>query len=108
MKEYIVKILDIFLIPFITFSGLVFKFYRKIGSSRLLKNTKLLKKIGVFPILDHYYEPLFNDSLLSRPLSLSRDLPGIDFRENEQLELLKNLVFQEDFENFLKTPSIRH
>jgi predicted O-methyltransferase YrrM len=42
----------------------------------------------LFPVRNHYYEPLFEDSLLTRPLSEDRDLPGIDLNESGQLKLL--------------------
>jgi hypothetical protein len=51
----------------------------------------MFKKVGVFPIRSHYYEPLFDDKQLIHSLTDVRDLPGIDFRANEQLDLLKVL-----------------
>ena len=61
----------------------------------------MLKKLGVFPIRDHYYEPLFNYDILQNPLNQKRFLPGIDFREEQQIEFLQKLNFQKDFEDFL-------
>lgn len=39
--------------------ALLLKLYRNTGSSRLPITTKLLKKLGIFVIRDHYYEPMF-------------------------------------------------
>jgi hypothetical protein len=47
-------------------------------------------RIGVFPVRDHYYEPLFDAAKLRRPLSEERALPGIDWNEAEQLALLES------------------
>ena len=93
--------LDLILIPFVFISGLILKFYRSIGSKRFPINTSLLKTIGVFPIIDHFYEPFFNHKSLSMELSKNRNLPSIDFKEEDQLKLLKSFRFQEEFNNFL-------
>ena len=94
-------LLDLVLIPIIFFSGIFLKFYRKVGSKRFPINTNLLKKIGVFPIIDHFYEPFFNHKTLTGDFSKIRNLPSIDFREQEQLDLLKSFKFQKDFQSFL-------
>lgn len=93
--------LDLILMPFVFISGLILKFYRSIGSKRFPINTSLLKTLGVFPIIDHFYEPFFNHKSLSIELSKKRNLPSIDFREEDQLKLLKSFRFQEEFNNFL-------
>ena len=71
------KPIDICLLPFVIICGLVLKTYRKIGSYRLPFSTFVLKRIGIFPIINHYYEPLFDDRLLHKDLSSPRFLPGI-------------------------------
>jgi hypothetical protein len=76
--------------------------YRRIGSQRLPIATKMLRKIGVFPIRDHYYEPLFNDAHLSKPLDEARKLPGIAFNVDQQLEFLGELDFADEFEEFFE------
>ena len=70
--------------------------YRKTGSGRLPRTTSRLKSIGLFPVRNHYYEPLFVDKLLSRPLDSVRPLPGIDFNVDGQLKLLKSLTFESE------------
>lgn len=52
--------------------------------------------MGVFPILNHYYEPLFDDRLLSHPLQKDRHLPGVDFNVPAQLELLNKLSYSNE------------
>jgi hypothetical protein len=105
MKNLIKKLLPLlellFLIPLII-SAFVLKLYRRVGSKNLKLSTNILKKIGVFPIRDHYYEPLFNDKYLANDLRKPRNLVGIDFNEKEQIKLLKQLTYQNDFDYFLK------
>src|SRR6056300_1759919 len=99
MKNIILKSLclfDFLILPFVFFSSLPLKLYRRIGSSRLKVCTKLLKYIGVFPIRDHYYEPLFRDSLLTKNSSDIRHLPGLDLLIEDQLELLKKFNYKEE------------
>ena len=70
--------------------------YRKTGSGRLPKTTSRLKAIGVFPVRNHYYEPLFVDKLLSQSLDRVRPLPGIDFNIEGQLKFLNSLTFESE------------
>lgn len=75
--------------------------YRRVGSRRLRISTKVLKKIGVFPIIDHYYEPLFNDIHIEENMSVARKLPGIKFNEEKQIDLLNKLNYQAEFSSFI-------
>jgi Methyltransferase domain len=70
--------------------------YRNIGSAQLPQTTRVLKKIGLFPIRKHYYEPLFDESLLTRPLSEDRVLPGIDLNTSGQLNFLRELDYSSE------------
>jgi hypothetical protein len=73
--------------------------YRRAGSGQLPRTTLRLKDIGVFPIRNHYYEPLFDGRLLSRPLQEDRHLPGIEFNVPAQLELLNALSFANELKS---------
>jgi len=84
-------------------AAIVLAVYRRLGSRRLPLTTAGLKRIGVFPIRSHYYEPLFDDRLLKKPLDTPRLLPGIDFNTTGQLELLSRLVHGEEFRHFVET-----
>jgi predicted O-methyltransferase YrrM len=47
---------------------------------------------GVLPVAVHYYQPVFDpDSLPASVWARRHDLPGIDFRTQEQLEFLRDL-----------------
>ena len=59
-------------------------------------------RVGVFPILNHYYEPLFDSSNFNAALSEARVLPGIDWNDDEQLSMLQ----QFDFNDVLKQISL--
>lgn len=104
IKKFIKAIIpytDLIILPVVFLSGLVLLLYRKGGSSRLKINTWMLKKIGVFPIRDHFYEPFFNHKYLTKSLTEARFLPGLDFREKKQLKLLETLSYQREFDDFI-------
>jgi len=106
MKDLIKRIIPLIewlFLPVLVISAFVLKLYRRVGSNNLKRSTNILKKIGVFPLRDHYYEPMFNDKHLTSDLRKPRKLPGINFNEEAQIELLKQLTYQNDFDHFVKT-----
>ena len=64
----------IFAVP----AAFILRAYRRRGSANFPLTTPALKRIGLFPVIAHYYQPLFDDSTLTKPLSDDRDLPGIE------------------------------
>lgn len=61
---------------------------------------KIFNMVGVFPIVDHYYEPLFNQRHLKSSLDKNRSLPGISWNDDEQLELLSHFQYQDELSRF--------
>ena len=70
--------------------------YRRLGSARMAVITQLLQRIGIFPIRDHYYEPLFNKKRLRKLLSEDRHLPGLRLEDEAQLCFLKLLKYSHE------------
>jgi cephalosporin hydroxylase len=58
-----------------------------------------LKKIGLFPIRNHYFEPLFDDTNLRYPLSDDRYLPGLDLNVSSQLSFLDSLKVSSELQD---------
>lgn len=102
LKLRMLLLLEVIGLPFLVLAAFTLKLYRRIGSKRLKISTKALRKIGVFPIRNHYYEPLFDDEILENDLSEPRLLPGIDFNEAGQIEFLTNLHYQCEFDEFIE------
>jgi predicted O-methyltransferase YrrM len=50
----------------------------------------------VYPIIDHYYEPLFSPKRFQRPPGMTRSLPALDLNEKEQLEILNRFHYNEE------------
>lgn len=102
MKKIIIRLLpflDIILIPFVYMSALVLRSIRRIGVYRLPVCKKVLINIGVFPILDQYYEPQFDYRINRQPFSKERILPGIDWNIREQLKMLDDFCYADELMN---------
>ena len=96
----IFQVLDIILFPLTFLYSLFFKASRKRKFKNLPITKSILFKVGVYPILDHYYEPMFNPTYLKRPLSDDRNLPGLDFNIPAQLEILEKFNYNEELLKF--------
>ena len=97
-------LMDILLLPFVFPAALIMKGVRRAGVERLPRVRSLLRRIGVFPVRDHYYEPLFNFSRLPTPLSCDRSLPGIDMNVAAQLEMLSRFDYVAELSALPVTP----
>lgn len=87
-------------LEYIILSAFLFRYLRKNSLKSFPVSKKILLNIGVFPILDHYYEPLFNRKHLRYSLRLNRNLPGIDFNDDEQLKILKSFDYNDELIKF--------
>lgn len=94
------QLLDIVLLPVTIPFAYFFKAARKRVFANLPITKRILFAIGVYPIRDHYYEPLFNPKHLKKPLSQDRNLPGIDLNINAQLEILSGFHYNEELLKF--------
>lgn len=94
--KLIIKIIDIVGIPFVFIAGHLLLALRKMGVARFPLLRRTLSRVGIFPISDHYYEPLFNTQTLKNLLSTARSLPGIDWVDAEQVALLEKLNFADE------------
>jgi len=73
-----------------------------IGISKLPVTQKMLNKVGVFPIVDHYYEPLFRFDRLQKGNEV-RELP-LDWNDEEQLAIIDQFHYQKEFETIPHLP----
>ncbi|WP_438727165.1 class I SAM-dependent methyltransferase [Parasphingorhabdus sp. DH2-15] len=79
------------------------KLVRKRSMRQLPVTASIFRKMGVFPITGHYYEPLYDMSKLDLS-NEPRDLPGIDFRHDAQLALLRSFAREDIPENWDRAP----
>ena len=85
-------ILSILIIP----SSLILFFFRYFGGHKFKLSKFILKKIGVFPIIKNYYEPVFDFDDLKYSLNTKRNLHSIDLNIDEQLKFLNKLNYYEE------------
>ena len=96
IKEKGIFLIDLLLLPLTYLSSLWLHTVRKINTKRMKLSNKIFRLVGLFPIRDHYHEPLFNPKELRYSLRKDRVLPGIDFNVEGQLELLTKFRFNEE------------
>jgi Methyltransferase domain len=94
---------DVVLTLFVLPAGLLLKGVRRVGLHRLPLCRRILLRIGVLPIRQHYYEPLFREVDSRLPPGSERALPGIDWNIPAQMALLESLSFASELEG-LKAP----
>lgn len=87
---------DSLLFLFVYPSAFLLKIVRKVGVDKLPLCKGALLKVGLFPIINHYYEPQFDFRCLDNPLSKDRVLPGVDWNVQGQLNLLDKLTFSKE------------
>lgn len=102
MKKKLIQslpLLDVLLSPIVFASAIVFKLISQIGLRNSLFSRGIFNLTGIYPVIDHYYEPLINHKHLHKSLSEERVLPGIKWNEEVQLALLNSFNFQDELEN---------
>jgi methyltransferase family protein len=88
-----IRVADVMLLPAVAVAGLVLRLVRRLSLGRMPASRGVLKRIGLLPVRNHYYEPYVDVAALRFPLNARRPLPGIDWNLNGQLQLLEQLTF---------------
>ena len=102
MKKLIQQLLpiaDFFLLPFVYPAAWLLKRLRKAGVHNLPHCKRALLNVGVFPIINHYYEPQFDNRNPNPEFFQDRYLPGINWNVLGQLEILERFKFSDELNN---------
>ena len=91
-RDKLAPVIDVLMSPAVFVSALALKFVRRIGVHFMPVSRRIFHTVGVFPIEDHYYEPLFNPAHLNADFAKPRDLPAIDWNTEGQLSFLEKLA----------------
>ncbi len=94
------RIGDVVLSPLTFAGGAWLAIVRRYGVCKLPLTRSLLAWIGVFPIRDHYYEPMFNFSSKSAADGKVRTLPGLDLNLSEQIDFINKFHYQDELRKF--------
>lgn len=103
LKNCLIKIsplLDVLIFPLVLLSSLCLLFVRRMGIQRMRVSKWVFKKVGIYPLRDHYYEPLFNDDRLMVPENAERRLPGLEMNGLEQLAFLARFEYADELRQF--------
>lgn len=84
----LIKIFDILICPLVVSTAVTMRILTRVRLRRLPLSKRIMLKIGVYPIRDHYYEPRFNYAGF---VSHNRLLTGINFNPSNQLSFIQNL-----------------
>lgn len=96
------RLLDILLSPLTVVSAVWLKYCGRITFTPHIMpvSESILMKVGVWPLADHYYHPMINPQKhLTHSLRDNRYLPGIDWNVQEQLALLSQFRYNDEFTN---------
>jgi predicted O-methyltransferase YrrM len=96
--KYFLPLIDLLSSPIVLVSLIILKFISRLGMRKMFFSRNLFYLTGIYPVKDHYYEPLINPKHLYKSLSEERILSGINWNIESQLELLSSF----NFENELK------
>jgi Methyltransferase domain len=94
--KILLPVIDVILAPIVYPASFLLKLVRIAGVQRMPFCKRVLMQVGVFPIRDHYFEPLFNVRSLKYPLEQMRNLPGFDLNSCQQLELLEKFRYSDE------------
>lgn len=100
LTQALAPLIDLSVLPIVFVASMVMKLVRRFGIERLPRTRWLFRTVGVFPIRNHYYEPLFDTTVLTRPLDEDRMLPGLDLNIGQQLELLQKFSYGDELRAF--------
>jgi len=86
--------------PLTLLSSIWLRIIRRFPIARMPFSKAIFNMAGVFPIRDHYYEPMFNTAHLYRPPEQDRELPGLALNLAEQLVILSRFHFNDELISF--------
>lgn len=97
---------DFMLAPLVFIAAVLMKIVRRLGIWRMPISKAIFDRVGVYPIRDHYYEPMYNHKRhLCGSLRAERYLPGIDLNEAEQLAWLEQFDYANELARISLHPS---
>ena len=92
-------LLDILLLPIVIPIALILKRMRYYGFNLFPNCRNALINSGVFPVINHYYEPQIDNRNPLKEFSSDRNLPGINWNIDKQLYVLSKLKFVDELGN---------
>jgi hypothetical protein len=106
MANIISPLIDIIISIPVLMAAVILKLVRRLGIWRMPISKAIFNSTGIYPIREHYYEPLFNHKKhLVHSLRLQRSLPGLDINETAQLNLLDQFQYANELSQIPVSPT---
>lgn len=103
VADMAVPVVDWLIAPLVLLAAILMKLVRRLGIWRMPVARRIFNGIGIYPIRDHYYEPMYNyEKYLKHSLRDERKLPGLEMNEAVQLSWLEKFNFADEL---LRIPS---
>ncbi|MBL7790353.1 MAG: class I SAM-dependent methyltransferase [Chitinophagales bacterium] len=102
IKKRVRSFLDVFMLPISWLAGKWLWWLRNQRIENFPNTRNLFVRLGVFPIIDHYYDPLFQKKYLHKSSSEPRSL-YIDWNAEFQLQWLDELDYKHEVTDIPKT-----
>lgn len=104
--DLIVPIADFALAPLMFVGAILMKIARRFGIWRMPISKAIFNHVGIYPIRDHYYEPIYNfKKYLRHSLRDERSLPGINLNEAGQLDWIARFDYATELARIPLYPS---
>jgi predicted O-methyltransferase YrrM len=84
--------IDFLITPAVWVAGHTLMIVRRLTPPQAPRAMRVLDRMGLYPLVDHYYEPLINMNRLRHRLDEPRDLPGIALDLSAATKLLEDLA----------------
>ena len=94
IKRIRARLWDILFAPLTLISSLWFKRVRHFELKDMPITHRIFDAIGIYPLKDHYYEPLINRKSLDRTSRFNRELMSVNWNEEKQVDLLKQFDYK--------------
>jgi hypothetical protein len=101
MLAAMAPVLDRVMAPTVWLAAQQLMLVRKLTPGRAPRCMRALDRVGIYPLIDHYYDPLINPRHLHRPLDAARPLAGLALDAEAGLAFLESLATAE----FWQTPA---
>jgi len=97
VADLLVPVVDLIAIIPVLIAAILMKMVRRLGIWRMPLCKAVFNRVGIYPIRDHYYEPMFNyKKHLQHSLRNERTLPGIDINAAGQLHWLAQFNYADE------------
>lgn len=101
-----IPLIDLVLLLPLILAGIPMRLFRRIGTGRLPRSKAALLRLGIYPLQDHYYEPMFHPRHLRHSLEAERELPGIIWNDDGQLKWLQKINHSDELKGKWDTHTV--